>query len=810
MRKVVLVNLFLMMSYVCAGNLSLVFKTFSLQTIPLWPPSGLALGLVLIFGMPYVIPGIILGVVFLAFQRDLSLITMMGLAFAGVLETVMASLLLHSTGKAGFKFKKPTDILIFMIIAALLSPFVSSTVQVFSLYIGGVFELEKIPYLWPSFFMGNSIGILVFTPFVLSLFNHKCRKISILEAAAVCILTFLVGHWAFEEEGVRRFLMLPLLTWAAFRFSFIGVSVATMILGGIAIWRSNYLWAVFSHVSPESDLLWIQCLTAGAALVGYLFATFVEVQEEAQHEVKINLRHKKIAEESLAILDQSINKSPIGFALIDKDYKYIRINETLAYLNGFPREYHLGKSVREIVPQGAPLVEKMIDKVFKTGKSYMNIKFHGAFFNQAYPISGQVSYYPIKHPLTNEIFSVGVTIQDMTEQIMVQSLLQEKQDFLTFAQEAGKIGSFEWDINTNRILWTPELENIFGLNQGEFGGYLESWLEWIHPEDVEMCIDVLNKVSAGESELNLQYRIVTKNMDIKWILARGKIVKEENNRKRKFIGISIDLTEQKSIEHKLRLTEANLRHALSVRDDFVAIASHELKTPLTALKLHNQLFQRGVERNDGKIYTPEKVQNLLGKNASHIDRLTRLVDDMLDISRIRTGKLSVRKEPCEISSMLLDVINRTKIQFEESGSGHPQILVLDKVEGEWDQLRIEQVMTNIITNAIRYGQGREISISLQDLGESVRFSVTDQGLGIAKSDHQKIFMRYERGLIAREIAGLGIGLFITQQIVLAHQGRIWVESEVSKGATFFVDLPIFRSIPSPVSPEHHHQKLVYI
>lgn len=221
----------------------------------------------------------------------------------------------------------------------------------------------------------------------------------------------------------------------------------------------------------------------------------------------------------------------------------------------------------------------------------------------------------------------------------------------------------------------------------------------------------------------------------------------------------------------------------------MAIASHELKTPLTSLKLQIQLFERGVAKNDSLAFTQEKIKSFIEKNSLQIDRLTRLVDDMLDISRIRTGKFSLKKEPCDLNLMLNNILLRTKEQFEASGSGLPEITCPEKAYGEWDPLRIEQLLTNIITNAIRYGLGRSISIDIQNHQETVRIMVKDNGLGIAKSDLDKIFMRYERGLLSREVSGLGLGLFITKQIVDAHGGKIWVESEINKGSTFFVDLP---------------------
>lgn len=790
-RKQIVLNLILTLLYVVAGNIGMLFTTYSANSSPLWPPSGLALAAVLLFGLTRVLPGIFLGISILVINSSEPNISLAGLVAANLLEVILSSMLLLTIGKGKFKFKSPSDIFSFLIIAVLLAPFVSSTVAVTFLYLGQAISLGSIPKLWTTFFIGNSLGILVFTPFVLSLFEKVERKTNYFEA--FCLLTILtfVCYWGFEGESVRKFSVIPLLTWAALRFSFRGVSVATMIVGFTAVWRSTYLWGVFDHYSPEADLLWIQCLTGGTAIVGYFMATVVEAQEvahEKELELSFNMKHKKIAEEALAILDQSIHKSPIGFALIDKEYKYIRINEAMARMNALSSDLYLGRRIRDLSPGSADLFEPSIDRVFETGTSLMNIPFK-ELSGPNKDVAGLLSFYPVRHPVTDEIFAVAVSFQDMTEQLNTQNLLRENQDRLTFAQDAGKIGAFEWDIHNNKVIWTTELENIYGLTHGEFGGFFESWVKWIHPEDLVSTVQEIKRVFKGETELNHEFRIITKKKDTRWILARGKMVKDCHGENVKFIGINIDLTEQKSIEQKLRLTEANLLHALSVRDEFMAIASHELKTPLQSLKLQIQLYQRGVMRNDPEVYTQAKISHLLDRNSRQIDRLTRLVDDMLDISRIRTGKLSLRKEPCDLGSMLMDVIGRTREQFESSGSGQPKIEHIEKAIGEWDPLRIDQVMINIITNAIRYGQGNPIEISIKNYQECVRITVKDNGLGIASSDIEKIFERYERGLLAREVSGLGLGLFITKQIVKAHGGKIWVESEIGKGSTFFVDLP---------------------
>ncbi|MFP5386926.1 MAG: ATP-binding protein [Bacteriovoracia bacterium] len=792
-KKRIGLNLILIIIFFLLAEAGHLYNSQVALISPMWVSSGISLGVILIFGVVQATPGIVIGNLLLTSPFDLPGITSMGLGLSKIIEVLLAFMLLISVSKGRFRLNTPKDIFNFVLLAGFLAPFVSSTVSVAFTYLGG-FDPELIPNLWIGNYSRAVLGILVFTPLVLSFFDKSLRTRKGGNKEAVLLFSILAGisYWAFESKSSKVYLIIPILTWAALRFSFRGMSVAAIIVSAMAIWRSEELWLSKDLFEAQSYLFGIQCMIAGISIVGYFMSTVgtsQQVIQEREIELTINRRNTKIAEEALAILDQSLHKSPMGFALIDKDYRYIRINETLAKINGVSVENHIGKTIQEVVPSIVPKVVPLINRVFETGESLTNAPFQGHLVRTTGEMtSGLVSYYPIRHPSTNEVFAVAFSFQDVTQLFRTQTLLRENQERLTFAQEAGKIGAFEWCLNTQTILWTPELEQIYGLGQGEFGGLFESWMKWVHPEDVTLTKEEFEKVIKGEKELNHEFRIITKAQDVRWILARGKMV-EEGNKKPKLIGINIDLTEQKNYEQKLRLTEANLLHALSVRDEFVATASHELKTPLTSLKLQIQMFQRGLEKSPEVSFKEEKVQGLLDKNIRQLDRLTRLVDDMLDISRIRTGKLSLKKEQCDLTAVLNEILNRMKEQFETSGSGQPVIECMDHASGEWDSLRIEQVLTNILSNAIRYGQGKPITLSVKNYQESVRITVKDQGLGIPKSDQYKIFEKYERGLLRREVSGLGLGLFITQQIIEAHGGKIWVESEVNNGAAFFVELP---------------------
>jgi two-component system, OmpR family, sensor kinase len=243
-------------------------------------------------------------------------------------------------------------------------------------------------------------------------------------------------------------------------------------------------------------------------------------------------------------------------------------------------------------------------------------------------------------------------------------------------------------------------------------------------------------------------------------------------------------------EEKERLLEKEKEHVIA-RDDFLSIASHELKTPLTSLKLQAQVILRAIKKNDPGSFTPEKIANFVKLIDNQTTRLTRLVDDMLDISRIRTGRLKIEKEEVELSDVVNEVIERLRPQFIKNIGAVPLKELETGIIGHWDRFRLEQVLTNLFTNAIRYGNGRPVKIKIFSANGKAMIHVIDQGIGIAKENTDKIFERFERaGVSANEISGLGLGLFITNQIIMAHGGHIHVESELGQGSTFIIELPV--------------------
>lgn len=248
-----------------------------------------------------------------------------------------------------------------------------------------------------------------------------------------------------------------------------------------------------------------------------------------------------------------------------------------------------------------------------------------------------------------------------------------------------------------------------------------------------------------------------------------------------------DATERRRIEEAREQLLQDLEASVRARDDFLSIASHELRTPLTPLRFQAHALRRALRRPDG-IDVAQAEQKIAGLEGQ-IDRLEHLIEQLLDVSRITIGRLELQREPVDLSALVREVVQRAS---DDPARPHATMAIHapSPVVGRWDALRIEQVVTNLVSNAEKYGAGRPVEIRVAAAADTAVLTVRDHGIGIAPEDRARIFDRFERLVSVRQYAGFGLGLWIVRQIVEGHGGTIAVESELGNGATFTVVLPL--------------------
>lgn len=228
-----------------------------------------------------------------------------------------------------------------------------------------------------------------------------------------------------------------------------------------------------------------------------------------------------------------------------------------------------------------------------------------------------------------------------------------------------------------------------------------------------------------------------------------------------------------------------LSQALKWRDDFLSIASHELKTPITSMRLQTQNAMRTIEKSESKTLPPEKMSKFFATTNKQLDKLTRLIEDLLDTTRIRAGKLTVEPEEVNLSKLVSDVTDRFSDQLDEAGCT-VSTQIEDSVMVHCDPFRSEQVFVNLLSNVIKYAPGQPVAIKLYKEDQAAYLKISDNGPGIPSEKLKTIFERFKRGNKHEGISGLGLGLYIAKQVMDAHHGSINVESQEGAGSTFTI------------------------
>ena len=331
---------------------------------------------------------------------------------------------------------------------------------------------------------------------------------------------------------------------------------------------------------------------------------------------------------------------------------------------------------------------------------------------------------------------------------------------LAEAQQLAHVGSWEWHVAANRVLWSDELYRIYGVAPKSELSY-ESYLDRVHPDDRELARTVVERALEDRAPFELTHRIVREDGTERWVVGRGRAVVDDAGRLVRMVGTAQDVTEQRAAE--------------VLRESILATVSHELRTPLTAiLGFALTLRERGGEIDDAT------KRELTDEVVRQSRRLERLLTDLLDVDRLRHGLVRAVRKPTDIGQLVLNVAAAT---------GGPVTVRADTVVADVDAAKVERIVENLIANAIKHTeQGTQITAGVRADGSDLLLYVDDCGDGIPDADKEKIFELFVRRGPERA-PGTGVGLALVAQFVRLHDGAVWVEDREGGGASFRVRLP---------------------
>jgi PAS domain S-box-containing protein len=387
-------------------------------------------------------------------------------------------------------------------------------------------------------------------------------------------------------------------------------------------------------------------------------------------------------------------------------------------------------------------------------------------------------------------------IRDLTERRRIDEELEKsEQRFRLMISGVRDYAIFMLDPQWRVASWNEGARRLKGYEESEILG--KDFSVFYPPEDIANGkLDREKKAVLTEGRFEDEGWRVRKDGSRFWASVILTRVTDARGAILGFTKVTRDLTEQKrasdalrglneSLEKRVRERTRDLEQALKARDEFLSIASHELKTPLTSLKLQIQMALRKLERGTA---TPERSAATFDRALRQAVALEELVEDLLDVSRIQTGHFVLDRKPVVVSALIEEAVARFSDQLAQSRS-RIDLRLEPGVTARWDGRRMMQVLVNLVSNALKYAPGSPIRISSAGVDGSASITVEDSGPGISEERQKSIFERFERAGAPASVGGLGLGLFIARRIVEAHHGSIQVESHVGGGTKFMIEIP---------------------
>ncbi|MSQ48260.1 MAG: response regulator [Deltaproteobacteria bacterium] len=333
------------------------------------------------------------------------------------------------------------------------------------------------------------------------------------------------------------------------------------------------------------------------------------------------------------------------------------------------------------------------------------------------------------------------------------------------------VGIWDWNITAQTVFFSSRWKEMLGYTDHEIGNTFEEWTSRIHPEDLPSVTQTMQAHFAGTTPFYVaEHRMQCKDGTKKWILARGQAIWNHNGEAIRMVGSNADVTARKEIERQ--------------KEEFVSVISHELRTPMTSLRGFTELM---LERQ----FSAEKQREFLHIMNIEITRLGTLLNDFLDIQRIEAGRQTYHFAAVEVNK----VVRESVAVFALNGGTHT--FPLEVAEGlptvRMDVRRLRQVLSNLLSNAVKFSpDGGVITTGARLHENSILLWVTDQGIGIPPEAISKLFSRFYRvdNTATRNIGGTGLGLALVKEIINAHGGRVWVETQLGQGSTFYFTLPL--------------------
>lgn len=499
-----------------------------------------------------------------------------------------------------------------------------------------------------------------------------------------------------------------------------------------------------------------------------------------------------------SLFEQLVHASVDGVLAFDPALRITLWNRAMERLFGVRGKDVIGQPLLDVFPffRAIGEVPRLTGALAGEHASSHGLPFH-------VPETGRKGFFDAHYgPLRGEMGEVvggHVIVHDVTAQRRADDRATETEErFRTMADcapvllwMAGTNGECEYFNQVWLDFTGRTMEEELGIG----------WSEGVHAEDFQACMDTFVDAFNARRPFEMVYRLRRHDGAYRHILDNGVPRYTPLGAFAGFIGSCIDITDRVEDDTRRKELVTQLEGALRAREEFISIASHELRTPLTSLKLHTQRLLRWLSPDSTTPIDHERLERLATASHHQMVRLERLLESMLTGSRLANEGVALEPMAIDLARAVRDTIERFEIVADAAGA--ELVVVTDgPVEGTWDPACIDQILLNLLMNAVKYGEGRpiEVDVRADDPRAMAVVRVRDHGRGIAERDRERIFERFERAVSSNEVSGLGLGLFIVKRLTEAHGGHVRVEACADGGSVFVVELPRSPASINPPAP----------
>jgi PAS domain S-box-containing protein len=748
------------LAYFITGIIGLSLATVNESATPIWAPTGIAIASFVLFGKK-VWPVIWLAAFFTNLVNAGSIGSSAGIAIGNTLEGFVAGYLIKQFAGALTVFDKPRKIFKFLIIVS-ISCMISATWGISSLLLSDLARADDAIVIWLTWWLGDLTGAFIVTPLIVSWSRKSAFKWidkRQLEGIVLILGLIIVAGAVFnglflniKQTLPLEFLCIPIIVWIALRFDQKLTSFSIAILAAIAIWGTVHGFGSFARYEIGVSLLLLQSFMGVVALTAFALSAVVTDRERVK-----------------ARFQSTVDNMREGFQIIGFDWRYVYVNNAVAAQGKRAKEELLGKTMMEMYPG----IENT--KFFTHLRRCMDERVAHSMENKFEYPDGTSAWFALKmEPVNEGVLILSVDINEQKED--QKKLAEDKAQAEALLNSIGD-GIIATDGSGKIIMVNQAFEEQLGFKKSEVLG--SNSFDKILMEDegknvLQESERPLNRALSTGQKITLTHYLVRKNGTkfLARVTASPVVV---NDMIIGAIKVFHDITKEREVEE--------------MKNEFIAMASHELRTPLSVVKGFVSMINMGDYGAVGM-----NLKKPLEHIAASTERLIKIVNEMLNVSRIDVNRVDIKKESMDLNDLVGEIIS------ESEGSAHAKGLKIyadtsKKVMVWGDREKIFEIIKNMIENAIKYTEKGSVMIRISEKGSRAIVEVEDTGVGILEADQKKLFNKFEQIKSKRTgSTGIGLGLYIAREIARMMKGDLWIKrSEFGRGSTFAYSVPLYIS-----------------